>query len=291
MCNFADSSPYTHRLWTTLVPTIPREIKLAKQATTYRLLYLISGELELVVTKQRHFMHAGDICFLTPGTQYVTTPISTIKVANLYFTFDSELSKIHLSDLDDPVLNAFAPIQFEDVGDFNTPCVLKSAILSKIMKRILNEDMTREAFYQQQINGMVKQLLIEMIRIRNASAQAAVLPPVMVKIIQYIDDNITEPLSVDQIAQAFSYHPVYINSLFKRYSGQTAHSFIVQKRIDSVEKTLRFTDMSITEVAQAYSFSDCSHLSRVFRKIKGISPSEIRREANETSFLLQNQMD
>ena len=86
MCNFADSFPYTHRLWTTLVPTIPREIKLAKQATTYRLLYLISGELEMVMAEQQHVMHAGDICFLTPGTQYVTTPISTIKVTNLYFT-------------------------------------------------------------------------------------------------------------------------------------------------------------------------------------------------------------
>ena len=291
MCNFADSIPCTHRLWTTLVPVIPREVKLAKQATTYRLLYLISGELELVIARQRHLMHAGDICFLTPGTQYVTTPISTIKVANLYFTFDSELSKIHLSNLDDPLLNALAPTQFKDLDNFNTPCVLKSAILSKIMKRILNEEMTREAFYQQQINVMVKQLLIEIVRIRNAPAQNTVLPPVMVKIFQYIDDNITDPLSVAQIAQAFSYHPVYVNSLFKRYSGQTAHAFITQKRIDSVEKTLRFTDMSITEVAQAYSFSDCSHLSRVFKKIKGISPAEIRREPNAKSVLSENHIN
>lgn len=288
MCNFADSSPYTHRLWTTLVPVIPREIKLAKQATTYRLLYLISGELELVISKQRHVMHAGDICFLTPGTRYITTPISAIKVANLYFTFEPELPNIHPLDLDDPLLNEFKPTFFEDLDNFNSPCVLKSAILSKIMKRILNEDITRGAFYQQQINVMVKQLLIEIIRIRNDSAQDASLPPVVVKIFQYVDDNITEPLSVAKIAQAFSYHPVYINSLFKRYSGQSAHAFITQKRIDSVEKTLRFTDMSITEVAQAYSFSDCSHLSRVFRKVKGISPAEIRREASTKSVPLEN---
>ena len=288
MCNFADSSPYTHRLWTTLVPTIPREIKLAKQATTYRLLYLISGELELVIAKQRHLMHAGDICFLTPGTQYVTTPISTIKVANLYFTFDPELPKNDLLNLETPLLNTFAPTQFEDVYNFNTSCVFKSLILSKIMKRILNEDIVRGDFYQQQINAMVKQLLIEMIRIRNAPVQDAALPPVMVKIFQYVDDNIAELLSVAQIAQAFSYHPVYINSLFKRYSGQTAYAFITQKKIDSVEKTLRFTDMSITEVAQAYSFSDCSHLSRVFKKVKGCSPTEIRREANEKSMLSDN---
>jgi AraC-like DNA-binding protein len=159
------------------------------------------------------------------------------------------------------------------------------------MKRILNEDMVRGAFYQQQINGMVKQLLIEMIRIRNTPEQDAALPPVMMQIFQYVEDNIAELHSVAQIAQAFSYHPVYINSLFKRYSGQTAHAFITQKKIDSVEKTLRFTDMSITEVAQAYSFSDCSHLSRVFKKVKGFSPAEIRREANEKSMLSDNRMD
>lgn len=281
MCNFADSYPYTSWLWTTVVPVIPREIKLIKRATTYRLLYLISGELEMVIANQSHTMRSGDVCFLAPGTQYITTPLSAVTVANLYFTFDKELSKQYVLDEQKSSPNTIAQMHFDDAENFNAAGVFKSAVLSKIMKRILNEDTAQSPFYRQQIDLMVKQLLIEIVRLRDATKQNSELSPTMLKILQYIDDNITDPITVAQIAQFFSYHPVYINSLFKRSLGQTAHAYITRRRIDSVEKTLRFTDMSITEVAQAYSFSDCSHLSRVFRKVTGFSPTMIRQEANK----------
>ncbi|HEY8969222.1 MAG TPA: helix-turn-helix domain-containing protein [Puia sp.] len=46
-----------------------------------------------------------------------------------------------------------------------------------------------------------------------------------------------------------------------------------------IETRLRYTDMQMNEIVHEFGFTDASHLNRLFRKYKGVSPSAFRRAA------------
>jgi AraC-like DNA-binding protein len=98
----------------------------------------------------------------------------------------------------------------------------------------------------------------------------------MRKICQYVDAHLTDPLTVASLAKNFSYHPTYLNSLFRRHLGKSAHDYITQRKLSGVSHMLRSTDLSVAEIAQLYHFSDSSHLARVYRKWTGRSPQQER---------------
>jgi AraC-like DNA-binding protein len=65
---------------------------------------------------------------------------------------------------------------------------------------------------------------------------------------------------------------------FRRKLGHSVHQEIDRVRVDEVARVLLQTQMSISEVAEAFSFADATHLSRFFRKKAGMSPSQYRKQ-------------
>ena len=65
--------------------------------------------------------------------------------------------------------------------------------------------------------------------------------------------------------------------LFKNEIGVTPQRHLQERRIREVCVLLRFSELSIDEIAQETGFVDRSHLSRVFRALCGHSPAEYRK--------------
>ena len=64
---------------------------------------------------------------------------------------------------------------------------------------------------------------------------------------------------------------------FKLYVGSTPMQFILQKSICNAEALLLNTEYNINEIAQIVGYDNALYFSRMFKKIKGISPSEYRK--------------
>lgn len=52
--------------------------------------------------------------------------------------------------------------------------------------------------------------------------------------------------------------------------------YLLQRRLEHVERLLRDTQLPLSQVAQAVGFSDQSHLARHFRRLTGMPPSRAR---------------
>lgn len=175
-------------------------------------------------------------------------------------------------------------------------CILKN-VSDKALVRALVEALIRENDNQQfQQQEVIKQLINTIIII--ASRNILLIPPTLldksktnysVQLLSYIHQHIYDPnqLKSERIAQHFNVSPNYISEFFKIHIGQSLQDYTIAYKIKLIETRLRYTDMQINEIVYELGFSDSSHLNRLFKKYKGISPSEYKKMIMEESSVLK----
>ena len=93
----------------------------------------------------------------------------------------------------------------------------------------------------------------------------------------YIRAHIAHDISVTDIAQAAGYNPAYFSQIFKRTLGIPPYKYLLNRRVEAVRESLH-TKARLADIAVATGFCNQEHMTRMFRKFHGISPSHYRRE-------------
>lgn len=100
----------------------------------------------------------------------------------------------------------------------------------------------------------------------------------LTKLKEYLDEHYTEKISLDELSIHFFINKYYLTKIFKETYGTTINSYIIAKRITRAKQMLRFTDMTLEEIAIAVGMNGGNYFSRMFKKIEGISPREYRKQ-------------
>lgn len=102
-------------------------------------------------------------------------------------------------------------------------------------------------------------------------------PPTINKVvnqtIQYINDNIGNKLSLEELSEHNHISKYYLARLFKDHTGTSPHQFIIKKRL-SLSKTLLAQGYSIKQACLMVGFSDYTHYFRAFKKEFDITPKQ-----------------
>ncbi len=104
-------------------------------------------------------------------------------------------------------------------------------------------------------------------------------------ILKYIEKNYMYDITLDDLADLAGYSKFHFSRIFKKYSSTTFITYLNQRRIKAAELLLLDEDMSVTDAAMQVGFSSLTTFNRVFKEIKGCTPSEFRklfRTANNT---------
>lgn len=91
------------------------------------------------------------------------------------------------------------------------------------------------------------------------------------KIVQYINDNLAEDLSLDLLAQQFYISKYHLLSEFKKYTSFTVHTYITKKRL-MYAKILLADEQPLQDVVALCGYRDYSNFMRAFKKEFGITP-------------------
>jgi AraC-like DNA-binding protein len=92
-----------------------------------------------------------------------------------------------------------------------------------------------------------------------------------------IASRFKEPLKIAEIGEELGLHPDYANTLCKKAYGCTLHQYLLQERINYVERMLITTDEPITQIAKNSGFSTVARFNSTFLKFVGCTPSEYRK--------------
>lgn len=90
-------------------------------------------------------------------------------------------------------------------------------------------------------------------------------------ILSYINQNITHPISITQLSNAFFLSESYICRIFKSATGTTINKYITARRI-SIAKSLLNEGYPVAEAYECSGFSDYSNFFKAFTKAVGVSP-------------------
>lgn len=92
----------------------------------------------------------------------------------------------------------------------------------------------------------------------------------------YIDHNLSAPLSLDQIAGEIPTSSSYLSRTFKKETGQALTEYINMARIEKAKELLADNTLLNYEIAEQTGFHDPAYFSSIFKKYTGMSPKEYR---------------
>ncbi len=101
----------------------------------------------------------------------------------------------------------------------------------------------------------------------------------------YIEDNLSEDLSLSRIASITGISPSHFKALFRESAGAPLHQYVVQRRVERAKDLLMQGKLSIAEIALVTGFSHQSHLARHMRRSVGLSPRAMKRLFADASSL------
>jgi AraC-like DNA-binding protein len=91
---------------------------------------------------------------------------------------------------------------------------------------------------------------------------------------EFLRNRYRDPVGRLDLAEQFQLTPQYVNALFRRELGVTPVEFLNHLRVEKA-MTLRRGGMNVKDTAEAVGFSDAFYFSKVFKRIRGVSPSEV----------------
>lgn len=92
----------------------------------------------------------------------------------------------------------------------------------------------------------------------------------------YINDNLETNIQLKDIAKKLDISQYYFSHLFRKSTGISPYSYVIQQRVAKAQRLLINTSMSIAEIALACGFSSQSQLTIHFRKFTGTTPKKYR---------------
>lgn len=95
-------------------------------------------------------------------------------------------------------------------------------------------------------------------------------------VLKYIQEHISENITVETLASYVHFHPNYFTGVFKKYMGMPPIQYINKIRFERAKYLLKTTDLHITEIATRTGFCDIYYFSKSFKNYSGYSPSDFR---------------
>jgi AraC-like DNA-binding protein len=104
-------------------------------------------------------------------------------------------------------------------------------------------------------------------------------------ILDYIRDNLAEPLTLDQIASHFFLSKHHLCRIFKSATGFTVMEYVIHSRILRAQQLLQ-KGGSVQQAGEQSGFSDNSHFIRTFHELTGTTPGRYAKEYQSSDQIL-----
>ena len=102
-------------------------------------------------------------------------------------------------------------------------------------------------------------------------------------ITRYLQEHLSEDVSLSVLAEEFHLSAQYISQLFKNEIGVNFLAYFTNIRMERAKKLLLSSSASIGEIAEQLGFGDYRVFTKVFKKAEGVTPSQYRRDFLEVS--------
>ncbi len=109
-----------------------------------------------------------------------------------------------------------------------------------------------------------------------STAPNTAVQPAIARVMSHVHDHLSEPLQVERLAGLAEMSRAHFVRQFSAATGQAPSEWVLERRLERIERLLLATDMSVGAIAGATGFADGNYLAKAFRRRRGMAPLEFR---------------
>ena len=249
---------------------------------SYELISVIRGVLHIQSGAHSYHLAPGQFVFLFPGECHFGTQPSD-KELSFYWThfyfrsgaaalYEEEQTAALFSEEEENHPRYILP----ETGTFsaNSQVNLLFVQLLDLSKR-LGHFSAMHCCYAQ--SALLLELTNECFFRRHLMQQERKIPLGIVNLMEWLQLNYDTTLSVNDIAEKFGYHPSYLSTLFKRYSGYTITQYLNRQRIQVAKRFLTtMPQLPLAEISALVGIPDEKYFMRLFKHYEGVTGTMYR---------------
>ena len=108
------------------------------------------------------------------------------------------------------------------------------------------------------------------------------------KVVAYINNHLDETLDLKKLANEAALSDFHFHRIFKALKGEAIGGYITRLRLEATARLLRYTALTIEEIAFNIGYETPASLSKAFKKQYGISPTEYR--TNKDTYIMKKEI-
>lgn len=248
---------YTRPVFYTLRP---------KGRIDFQLLYIAAGKAHFHFDNKEVVVSAGHMVLYRPKEpqQYEYYAEDQTEVYWVHFTGNNAKNLLRSYGLTDDKKVFFSGSSLE---------------YQNLFRSMINELQMCQDKYPEMLEMCLRQIFIRLERHINTSIKTdnSYTVEKINNAVKYFNEHYNEPISIDDYAKKEHFSTSYFIRNFKLYTGITPNQYILSRRIYNAEGLLQNSPYNITEIAQIVGYDNPLYFSRIFKKMKGLSPSEYRK--------------
>ena len=221
--------------------------------------------------------------YVIKGVGHIETPEEkyTVSAGDFYF-LNKQRYHIYYADPDQPYEKVFIVLKGSFV-DFlvssyhlSDSVYIKKINLNNLMMHIINLLSHEGHINYDRLALSVLEIFQQVFPSPYQGKSSTNFIPEMIK--NYIDAHINEKITLDDISNDLYISKSHIERAFKNEYKQTPMAYCTNQKITQVASMLVTTNYSLSQIAQLLGFSDVKYMSKSFKKIKGKTPMEYKRD-------------
>ena len=240
------------------------------------LVFISRGGGIQIVDGVEYAVRRGDFLFVDFGSSHAFSSPDMDFVHILLkpeFVSDSLVNSENIFDL-------FTLPQFSGIpGEFSERCAVSFeneslSFVSDITEAMLSEYTAKRPGYKTALHGYIQVLFTLLIRklkeIKSDSSDVQ-------KITAYVNEHLTERITLSDIAKNCFYNPSYFSRKFKSIFGKNLKDYIKEKRLERAAEVICTSDVTIDELSRSVGFSDKSKFCKDFKARFSLTPGKYRK--------------
>lgn len=234
----------------------------------FQLLYVASG-------KTHFYFEEGKDTVVSAGNMVLYRP----KEPQKYVYYGSEQAEVYWVHFTGSNVRNI----LKSYGITNDMRVIPAGTLleySRIFKQMIQELQQCRAGYEELLAMLLRQIFIIINRqmTKERTLKSDYLDTEMELALEYFNTNYNKDLNIEDYAASTGMSVSWFIRTFKQYAGTTPMQYIVALRITNAQMLLETTNYNVTEIGNFVGYDNPLYFSRIFKKQKGFSPSEYRKQ-------------
>ncbi len=96
------------------------------------------------------------------------------------------------------------------------------------------------------------------------------------RLVEFVEDRLDRSLSIEDLAAVVGFSPRHFSRVLKATTGASPHQWVLARRVERAVALIRQGKGDLADIAVATGFSDQSCLSKVFKRVLGLTPGSYR---------------